>query len=181
MNSLKFVRVVVVASTILGAASACGGSKATPAPAPQPLTREERFPRPQEVVVVDTSDTSPISPQPRMNFPLDIMSRRIEAAFGTIFIIDTLGHVEMPSVTFITETPPSLRNSVCEFVAKWRFAPVKRDNARRRAALVIPWVFARQGGALDGHKMDSRPITNSLRQRGFAAYVAELDTLPHCK
>jgi hypothetical protein len=181
MDPLTFVRAVVVLPMIMLATSACGSNTAkVGAPEPAPVFVGERFPRPQEVVVADTSDTRPFTPRPAFRVPLDIQSRRVEAAFGTIMIIDTTGRVEMPSVTFITDTPRSLQAAVCDVLRKERFSPVMHDQRPRRAALVMPWIIGYFGGQLEKTRMDPTPITNSLRQRGLAAYVAELDTLPHC-
>ena len=153
-------------------------SRGAPPPAAAPVSAQQRFPSAREIVVPDSGEGGPITPMPPLVYPVG--ARGMEVALGTLHVIDTAGRAEMLSVTFVTETPPMFRAAVCDFLAKARWVPVRRGNGPRRAVLVGGYVFTRNGGTLDGRKLDARAIMLSLKQRGLAAYVPELDTLPHC-
>ena len=172
---MAFARWLLVVVTL----SSCTTSHhASPEPA-RPASRE-RFVRATELVVADRGETMPVDRLTAPRYPPAARQSGVEAQFFAVAVLDTVGRIEMPSVTFLGAAPDQFRGAVCDYYRRVALTPVIRDRQPRRALVVAPWVFALQGGALEGKQLDESGLRNALKGQGVAAYLPQLDSLPHC-
>jgi len=100
------------------------------------------------------------------------------------FVIDTTGHVELETASFLRPARPEFERAVCEMLPKLRYAPLLVGGAKRRALLIQTHVFVGQGG-VDSAAVSAASALHSKAEEEFASTpiattVSKLDGLPHC-
>jgi hypothetical protein len=113
-------------------------------------------------------------------FPADMKAADVEAGFAVLFVLDTAGRVEYPTVSFPTDVPRPFQVAVCSYLRGTRFAAVTRDGARHRALVISPWTFGLEGGVWYRHRYDAEPLRRAVVAEGVASVVAQLEARPHC-
>jgi hypothetical protein len=160
--------------------SACA-SAAPPAPTSTPAAvAESRFRNVSELVLAEIDETREVGVHAALRYPQRQRQLRIEAGFAAIFIVDTSGAVELPSVTFAHRVPLDFMQSVCIHLRQQRFAQVMRDGVPRRAMGVRDFVFALQGGRWFGRRYDIAPIRQAILEKGIPASIPQLEGEAHC-
>jgi hypothetical protein len=104
-----------------------------------------------------------------------------EAGFLVAFVLDTAGHAELPTVSFINNTTRAFVRSVCIFYRNARFEPARSAGVPVRALTVQPWVFALDGGQWYGKRVDATPVRETFRRDGAEAAMSEIQHLQHCE
>jgi hypothetical protein len=144
-------------------------------------TPSARYVDVSSLVIADSGETRVAERRVHFEYPLAERRAGIEAEFNTVFVVDTLGRVEMPTVTFGGGAPPAFRREICRWLAGVQFVPVVRDGARRRALMVEPFRFTVEGGSLAQQPIETGTV---LRQAviadGLPHTVRALEPLPHC-
>lgn len=167
---------IVWIALLTGCAPAARQSVAMPAKPASPCVWSSK-----DLVVVDSSHTPLPIDKTVPRYPPDERARRVEVAFVAVIILDTLGRVELPSVSFVGDVPVAFAHAVCDFYKATRFAPVaSRSGGATRALVVYPWTFAITGGAWDGKTIDANPVRDRLQKEGAVIAIKELEPLPHC-
>lgn len=170
-------RVVCVAIAAMMGQLAC-----TPTPAPSVATTpsEPRFRAPGDLVLADSGEAKPVNRDRHPRYPVDMRDAGIEAGFAALFVVDTTGHVEYPTISFTAGVAPSFRAAVCSYLRDTQFTPVVRDGAPRHALVVNPFTFALSGGIWYGRRYDGEPLRRAIVTDGIASAVARLEAQPHC-
>jgi len=132
------------------------------------------------VIVADSAIAQ--APVGRMapRFPPEERARGVEAAFITAFILDTLGRVELPSISFLEDAPRAFAGAVCSYYRAARFAPARQNGAVSRALIVHPWTFGLSGGKWEHATIDAGPVRSKFQREGAVAAISELQSRPHC-
>jgi hypothetical protein len=107
-------------------------------------------------------------------------SSGVEAGFVSVFVLDTSGRVEYPTITFSSDAAPPFRAVVCSYLFMMRFTPVIRDGAPRRALVITPWIFGLEGGRWEKRQYDVEPLRRAVAAEGLPTAVTRLEAQPHC-
>jgi hypothetical protein len=107
-------------------------------------------------------------------------SSGVEAGFVSLFVLDTSGRVEYPTITFAPDVARSFRVAVCSYLFRMRFTPVIRDGAPRRALVITPWTFALERGQWEKRQYDVGPLRRAVAAEGLPSAVTQLEAQPHC-
>lgn len=105
----------------------------------------------------------------------------VEAAFVTVFVLDTLGRVELESVSFLENPPSAFAESVCEYFRHVRYLPMRVGGIGKPALVVVPWVFSLEGGKWQNKTLDVSGLRENFRKEGADSALAELQGLSHCQ
>lgn len=92
-----------------------------------------------EVNVDVPASLHPRSPLPR--YPEALRSWRLQGAARFTFVVDTLGRVEMPTVTELESTHPAFAAAVRASLPKMRFRPARIGAAAVRQLVEFPIAF----------------------------------------
>lgn len=169
---------VLVALGLLAMASGCATapSRATAGAPPAP-----RFSAAADLVLADTGEakrTGRYPPMPR--YPEELRATNQEAAFASIFVVDTAGRVEYRTVSFAPDAPRPFLTAVCRFLREMHVAPIVGDGCPRRALVVRPWTFGLDDGVWFNRQFDEAPLRRAIAADGVAAAVEQLEARPHC-
>jgi hypothetical protein len=145
-------------------------------------TRDVRFGDVRDVVVAEVLESNPVARPTHFRPPQVIIANPQGAHFFMAFIVDTTGHVEPQTVSFLGDAPVSFRAPLCAMLAGWQYEPVRRAGKRHRALVIRPFDF------WPAHDSTHRPTANggfdstraALVGHGVDAAVKHLETLPHC-
>ena len=133
-----------------------------------------------DLVLADSSEVKPLDVSRFPKFPPDQKAAGEEAAFAVIFVLDTLGRVEYPTVSFGPEVARPFALAVCAYLRDARFTPVVRDGIARRAFVIADWTFALEGGAWYRRQFDTAPLRQAVIASGLVRTSAHMEELAHC-
>jgi hypothetical protein len=131
-------------------------------------------------VLADSGEAKPTESGRLPRYPADMKAAGAEAAFASLFVLDTAGRVEYPSVSFAPEVARPFQVAVCSYLRNMRFTPVVRDGAPRRALVIAPWTFGLDGGVWANRRYDAEPLRRAVVAEGLASVTAQLEARPHC-
>jgi hypothetical protein len=174
---MKRYRVVciAIAATLLHTACAAG-----PIPRASNAPSESRFRVPGELVLADSSEVKPVHGGLLPRYPAEMKASGGEAGFAALFVLDTTGRVEYPTVSFTSDVARPFQVAVCSYLRSTRFTPVIRDGVSRRALVIAPWTFGLEGGIWQNRLYDAEPLRQALVAEGLPSAVAQLEAQPHC-
>ena len=160
-------------------ASAC--AHATGAPV-------NRFHDPASITADPTGlrrDTTVRLHPPGPSYPRTEVRKGRTAAQVVAYVIDTTGHVEFETITFLNSTPGKFSDAVCAFVPKQKFEPFIVANQKWRVLLVQMFGFNTWRNLDDRSMIDAADALVKKSQEEFSTspisqVVARLETLPHC-
>ena len=129
------------------------------------------------------------------HYPDDARAKGVEADVIVVFVVDTNGRVEVPSISLIKERPhfrnlkqplgefPSFddpvhefREAVCKFLPELRFT--YRPRTPRRPALeIMPVEFTLDRGP---DVPDVKPLGDAMRSMPRSELIDRLGSYPHC-
>lgn len=100
------------------------------------------------------------------------------------FVVDTTGEVELPTASFLDNSRPWFRESVCEMLPQLRFEPLEVDGRKMRVLLVRFYAF-RTATAPDSAGIARASALMNERQTAYATQpvtnvIPELERRPHC-
>ena len=133
-----------------------------------------------QIPVADSAEAKPID-APRLAFPVPEQQKGHEAVFAAVFVIDTLGRVEMTSVTFSRAEPPLFYDAACAALGKTTYTTVRRADVATRAIVVQSFEFKLMGGALEHTRADVEGLRQVIRREGYSPLMARFAKLPHCQ
>jgi hypothetical protein len=146
-----------------------------------------RFRDVSAVVVADSGEARPIPGTGYLRYPEQERIQSIEAALLMAFVMDTTGHAEHESVSFIGGAPRAFLDEACLWLRSQRFTPVQREGTVRRALVVTDLTFTLHPGPVgDVHLTNRAPPVNVERRRrdfaakGVEAAAHELTVHRHC-
>ena len=102
----------------------------------------------QSIIVADSAEPTVLDRRVQLRYPLAERRAGIEAEFITVFVLDTAGRVEMPTVTLIGTIPRAFAQEICQYLSRIQISPVLRNGQARRALAVTPFSFVLEGGSL---------------------------------
>jgi hypothetical protein len=143
-----------------------------------------RFRNAEEIAVLRAANRpDPIS-RAFPTYPSDLERNQISGAAIVAYVIDTTGHVEIGTASFLDVTRQEFANAVCDYLPKLRYAPFVVGEKKVRILIVRTHLF------MVSRDPDSPEIANAERLRSrseeeFAkipiiAVVDTLRKLPHC-
>ena len=167
--------------TVPGSASR-STSESAPASATAPA---DRFVRPEDIVIFPDSgpvlrgQISPIYPPMRPEGEMPAVSLIL------VYVVDTTGLVEIPTVSFLESprrspweiVPDGFLRSVCDYLRDARFRPATVDGRFQRALVIQSFIFS-QTRARPAH--DFGPHVKALREMSRTEMFGRLGELPHC-
>jgi hypothetical protein len=141
-----------------------------------------RFGNVFDVVLADTTESRPLERSVVLRYPIVERSTGVEAGFYAAFVIDTLGRVERPTITFSDDAGAPFRQSVCAYLEDVHFAPVKRYGGARRALVVTVYTFSLNGGYERwAKKVSAEPLRRVVERDGVDQVAPLLEKKPHCE
>ena len=147
-----------------------------------PGCSKSRYGDDQDVVLAEVLESNATSSDQPHEYPKDSLGNRQGANFLAAFLVDTTGHVDMKTVSFVRDAPAHLRGQVCKNLAGDIFRPVTRSGRLRRALVVRPFDFLPGGQSATvvtaGMRFDSTRA--AIEAKGIHASLAELENRPHC-
>jgi hypothetical protein len=143
-----------------------------------------RFGDLRDLVLAEERELTPVRSRIGPRYPEDAKRQGIEAVVAAAFVVDTLGGIEPRSITFLgtPAAPPAFRASICEFLlSRAQFEPLIRDDRRRRAFVLQPFVFGLEGGRLYGVRPSATEQREAVRRTSWDSVVTILTKQPHCR
>ena len=167
----------------LGLAACATASRALGNPAPS----EARFSDLASIVMSDSGEGSPLPNTGRVRYPEVQRTTNVEAAFAFAFVLDAAGKAEYSTISFIGDAQAPFFVEACRWLRTARFERVRRDGVARRSLVVGDLSFTLHRSLEDAEhelpfrKVDVERIRRSLRARGVAQSIQELEGYPHCR
>lgn len=167
----------------LGLAACATASRAADTLAPS----EARFTDLASIVISDSGEGSLIPYTARVRYPEIQRTTNAEAAFAFVFVLDTTGKAEYPTISFIGNAQQPFFVEACRWLRMVRFERVRRDGVARRSLVVGNLSFTLQRRPEEAEhyvpirEVDVEPIRRALRTKGVASSVQELEARPHCR
>jgi hypothetical protein len=137
-----------------------------------------RYGIPDELVLADSGEMKFVGEPPPLQFRSS--DPRASAAFILAFVVDTLGKVEMPSVSFGNDVTPPILRAVCRALRAAEYHPVKRDGRLRRA-LTVEMLIIRQSDTPAAGRVSATPLRTAIRENGIVETLPILAKQPHCE
>jgi hypothetical protein len=133
------------------------------------------------IIVADSGEGRIVGQARRLSYPNLQRQAGVESAFIAVFAVDTTGHVELPTVSFVGTAPPAFRREVCRFLRDDTREPVARDGVKMRAFVVNPFSFTIEDGQLPYQpRLRGEPLREAIMTDGLLAAVRAFEDLPHC-
>lgn len=173
LMSLRFAALLII-----GLVAACAAPPSSTGAGPKPTSSFDWSRR--DIVVADSTVARVPLTKSVPRYPMRERMHGVEAAFVTVFVLDTLGRVEIGSVSFFEDPPRAFAESVCDYFRNSRYAPLRVEGASTPALVVVPWVFALEGGKWLNRSLDVSGLRERLRREGAVAALAEFRGLAHC-
>jgi hypothetical protein len=106
------------------------------------------------------------------------------AAPVVAFVVDTMGVVELPTASFLDDSKPWFRASICEMLPQLQFEPLVVDGRKMRVLFVQFYAF-RTWRAPDSTGIARASALMHQRQEAYATQpvekvIPELERRPHC-
>ena len=155
--------------------------------ADNPAASEARFTDLPSIVISDSGEGTLIPYTARVRYPEIQRTTNVEAAFAFAFVLDTTGKAEYSTISFIGNAQAPFFVEACRWLRAVRFERVRRAGVARRSLVVGNLSFTLQRSleeaehAVPIREVDVERIRRSLRARGVALSVQELEGLPHCR
>jgi hypothetical protein len=131
-----------------------------------------------EIVLADSGDVRFVATPPPLEFgPRD---PQVSAAFVVMFIVDTLGRVEMPSVSFGNDVLPSFVKAVCRGLGDAEYHPMRRDGSLRRA-LVVEALMIQRSNSPSVDSVSAEPLRKAIKEYGVVEILPIFARQPHCE
>lgn len=117
-------------------------------------------------------------------YPAAARGASIGATPVVAFVVDTLGRVELPTASFLNDTPPEFERAVCQMLPKLRFIPLEVGGVKQRVLFVEPITFQTlQLPDTDGYQ--AAKALAEKRQQHFATHpiteaIPYLEARSHC-
>ena len=151
-----------------------------PAGPPATAPSAPRFIAPGNLVLADSNEAKPKSVGRLPRYPADLKAAGVEAGFAVMFVVDTAGRVEYPTISFAPDVARPFQAAVCAYLRTSRFSPVIRDGVPRRALVINPWTFGLEGGVWERRQYDAEPLRRAIVAEGIPSAIARLEAQPHC-
>jgi len=143
-----------------------------------------RFRDPASIVAAKP-DTSRFLEPAFPKYPRSFDGISISGTVVEALVIDTTGHVELSTVSFLQPDRSEFTHSVCASLQKVRFAPISIQGTKRRALIIQVHAFVGPGAGSDEAGL---PAAAALRDRAEDEFlrqpiettIAKLEPLPHC-
>jgi hypothetical protein len=142
------------------------------------------FGNPDGITVMRAATLPPPIVRAFPKFPSDLASSMISGAVVVAYVIDTTGHVELESTSFLNATHHEFANAVCDYLPKVRYQPFLLGEKKVRILVVQLHEFIAPGSP------DSPDISAAVRlqstnedkftKTSIGTIVGELKQLPHC-
>ena len=131
-----------------------------------------------ELVLADSGEVIFANGPPRMDYgPRGAPS---SAAFIMVFVVDTLGRVEMPSVSFGEAVAAPFIKAVCHALRDAEFRPVRREGVLRRA-LVVQNLIVQRSDMPSAGLVSSEPLRRAIASNGIVETLAIFVKQSHCE
>lgn len=118
-------------------------------------------------------------------YPDSDREKSVTAEPVVAFVVNGAGRVERGTASFLNETLPEFRQSVCEMLPKLRFHPLVLDGVKQRVLLVQMYAFNTiwQQDSVGIARADSlvRASQERFGSQPVEAVVPELEARPHCE
>jgi hypothetical protein len=137
-----------------------------------------RYGIPDELVLADSGEMKFVGEPPPLQFRLS--DPRASAAFILAFVVDTLGKVEMPSVSFGNDVSQPILKAVCRALRVAEYHPLKRDGRLRRA-LTVEMLIIRQFDTPAAGRVSATPLRTAIKENGIVETLPILAKQPHCE
>jgi Gram-negative bacterial TonB protein C-terminal len=147
-------------------------------------TSLNRFKDPEGITADPTGLLRDTSVKAFPRYPRDFAARKITGAVVVAFVIDTTGHVEFETASFLNTSRPEFAKAVCDLLPKLRFQPFLVGDQKWRVLLVEMFAFdtwamsdtagRRTASTLVAHSQEdfaTKPIVKAVEQ---------LVSFPHC-
>lgn len=162
-------------------AVAATGCRRQPAPAAESVPDAGGpFVPPEGLVLAETSEIRSVSKTPAPRYPTNERARGIEGGFAVVYVVDTAGVIQYPSIAFSGDARPAFRESVCEYLRGTRLTPIVRDGRPAAALVVRPFEFGIVGGRQERNRYTVEPLMDAIRRDGIPATLRALASQPHC-
>ena len=98
-----------------------------------------------------------------------------------VFVIDTVGRIELPTIAFINSAHPPFRQSLCGFLRQSKFIRTSPGTERHPELRLQPFVFnAHGGGDTALANAIARTTARELQTMPRDQLFAYLESLPTC-
>ena len=146
-----------------------------------------RFKDPEGITADPTGllrDRSDPASRPAPRFPRELEDKDVIGESVVAFVIDTTGHVELETASFLNNARPEFEKAVCEFLPTARFQPFVVVDRKWRVLLVEMFAFNKLM-VRDTARLRAASDLSARSQEEFSTepidkVVAHLVPLPHC-
>ena len=112
-------------------------------------------------------------------YPLEARRDGVEARPVVAYVVDTVGRIEIRTLTFLDPAPPvPFRLALCNWAREAHLTPLRRSGRAQRALIVQGFAFELAGGTRWGP--DTKPYRAWLQSTPPAELFQRLDRLPRC-
>lgn len=141
---------------------------------------------PTDLVLADSTESKPLDDR-LPEYPWQMQAEGRSAKLVAVFVVDTIGRVDIASVRFLLDAPRPFATAICDVLRKKRFQPLRRDGRLRPALVLTPYGFfvgGAEGSSSGGHWPSERPNVEALRevmkQTGLPGAHTQLESRPGC-
>lgn len=174
----------LVASFVLFAACASVAAAQNSQNAQRPDSSRVRFRDPEHITGDPTGLSVDFTGLMAPRYPDDARAAEQASVPVVAFVVDTTGHIESATASFLNDPPPAFRAAVCEALPEIRFHPLVLDGQRQRVLLVQLYAFntLKTPDSVDVARADSlvKATQERFGTRPVTDVIPELEALPHC-
>jgi len=152
--------------------------------APRSDTSRTRFRDPEHITGDPTGLRVDFNGLMAPRYPDDARAAERTSVPVVAFVVDTTGHVEVETASFLNDPPPEFRDAVCKALPEILFHPLVLDGQKQRVLLVQLYAFntLKTPDSIGLARADS--ITRARQERfgtrPVTDVIPELERLPHC-
>ena len=176
---MRRFRIAAISLASLVSYSACASGKTATVSSTKPGAK--RFVG-QPLVFLTDSMIEATNPARRFEIPPPRDEIRKENVI-VAYVIDTLGRIEMPTISFLSEVHADLKLSICRNLAAAKFVPYA-DNEGKKHVLTLT-AFGLLTHLQERPKAiprpDFTPYRTPFHTQSHEASIARLNAAPHCK
>ena len=155
-----------------------------PAPFDTEAESAARFPNPEGITVVGSARRPDPIVRARPKYPSNLEGDLVSGAAIAAYVIDTTGHVELGTASFLAVTRREFGTAVCDYLPKLRYAPFVGEGKKLRILIVQAHEFVAPGGPEPQEITDALGVQSRSEEEYAKLPVVEvidrLRKLPHC-
>lgn len=175
------LRHFVAALAVFATSAAVVRAQSTPQ---RPDSSRTRFRDPEHITGDPTGLRVDFNGLMAPRYPDDARAAEQASVPVVAFVVDTTGHIETATASFLNDPPPAFRAAVCGALPEIRFHPLVLDGQKQRVLLVQLYAFntLKTPDSVGVARADSlvKATQERFGTRPVTDVIPELEALPHC-